>query len=311
MFHFLSPRLLTFFESEYIPQRLPAASASTLKSYRITFGLLDKHLGRDAKLCDLNNSTIAAFQVERLKEVRRPTVKRDLDNLKAVWRFCCKRGLLKVWPELPTISCAAPTPIALSEDDIHRVWQSIQAETRPVVVSCSPLREVAAPVWWSAMFLTCWDTGERFSAVFELKERTIDLEENWILFPGESRKGGVQDNLKPISPDTSAAIGELLELYSRRTYNTRVFRWGLNKGLVWRRLADIMERAGLPDTREFKFHAIRKSVASHLTAAGGDSRRFLKHSDGKITERHYHDPRIAHDDRGELAKLFRPGRVVG
>jgi len=310
MFHLLSPRLLTFFESEYIPRRIPAASPSTIKSYRITFRMLDRFLGRDARLCDLNNGTIAAFQVERLKEVRRPTVKRDLDNIKAVWRYCCLRGKLKEFPDLPTISCAAPTPIALSEDDIHRVWQAIQAETRPVVVSCSPLLEVPAPVWWSAIFLTCWDTGERFSAVFNLKEQTIDLTENWILFPSESRKGSVRDNLKPIAPDTAAALGELLELYSRRTYNTRVFRWALNKGLVWRRLADIMERAGLPDSREFKFHAIRKSVASHLYAAGGNAQRLLGHSSQRITDSHYLDPRIAHDDRGQLQRVFRPGEAV-
>lgn len=307
MLRFLSRKLDDVFVADYVPQRLPAASPSTLKSYRITLGFFDRFIGSPARVCDLTNEIVSRFQVARLGEVTRPTVKRDLDNLKALWRFCCRRGLVSVWPELPSISCAAPTPVALTEAEIARVWISIQRETRPVVVSCSPLLEIAAPVYWSALFLVCWDSAERFSAVFNLKERNLDLESRWILFPAESRKGRTKDNVRPISPDTVVALEKLLALYPRRTHSTRVFRWALNRGLVWRRLADIMLRAGLPDSREFKFHAIRKSAASHLCAAGGDPRRLLGHSDARTTDRHYLDPRISADDRAELERLFRPG----
>jgi len=68
-----------------------------------------------------------------------------------------------------------------------------------------------------------------------------------------------------------------------------------------------MAAAGLPDTREFKFHAIRKSHASHKAAAGVDPQHALGHADGRTTRRHYIDPRIASNERRDLGKLFRPG----
>lgn len=305
-----SPTLKARFESDYIPQRIPDASPLTLKAYNITFNFFDDFLGRPARLSDLNNKTVASFQRHRLTQVGKATVKRDIDNLKAVWNYFCREGKIAKFPNLKPLCVATPTPVALTEEQIHLVWQSIQAETRPVVIKCTPLVEVAAPIWWSPIFLACWDTGERFSPVFEIKERDVDLDNLWLRFPAGDRKGQREDNIKPISQDTAEAVEKLLSLYSRRHYNTRVFRWALNKGIVWSRMGDIMRRAGLPDTREFKFHCIRKSTASHIRAAGGDAQQLLGHSDGRTTEKHYIDPRIAHDDRSNLARLFRPGQTA-
>lgn len=307
--YFFSPRLATVFHDKYLPQRIPGCADSTLRGYHITLRLFDRFLKRDARLSDLNNATVARFLVDRLQvdRVARVTASRDIACLKAIWSWACRHGMLKKWCDLAPIGVVTPTPVALTQKELHRVWQAIQAETKPVVISCSPLLEVAAPVWWSAIFLLAWDTGERFTPLFEVHEGSLDLEGRWVRFPAASRKGGVADNVKPISVDTVAAIERLLSCYPRRCYNTRVFRWALNKSLVWRALGRIMHRAGLPDSREFKFHVIRKSVASHLTAAGGDAQRMLCHASGTTTEKHYHDPKIVHNDRGQLARLFRPG----
>lgn len=302
-----SPKLREVFYTQYLPQRIPDASPATVRGYKITFNLFDRFLRREARLRDLNNNTVARFQYVRLKEVARATCYRDIASLKAIWTWACKKNLLKEWHDLKPIGLVTPTPIALTQEQVNRVWQAIQAETRPVVVSCSPLLEVPAPVWWSAIYLLSWDTAERFTPIFELHESSLDLENRWVTFPAADRKGRTADNVKRIHADTAAAIEKLLSCYRRRTYCTRVFRWAIGKSLIWRRLADIMTRAGLPDTKEFKFHCIRKSVASHLTAAGGNAQRMLCHTSGATTEKHYHDPRIVHDDSGQLAKLFRPG----
>jgi integrase len=42
-----------------------------------------------------------------------------------------------------------------------------------------------------------------------------------------------------------------------------------------------------------KFHAMRRTAASHFAAAGGDASHFLGHSSPRITEKYYLDPRIA------------------
>lgn len=64
---------------------------------------------------------------------------------------------------------------------------------------------------------------------------------------------------------------------------------------------------GLPDNRLYKFHAIRKSVASHYEAAGGNATELLGHTSRKIT-RAYLDPRIVRK-KSAIDVLFRPGEL--
>ena len=77
--------------------------------------------------------------------------------------------------------------------------------------------------------------------------------------------------------------------------------------LTYRRMGRIMLRAGLPDSREFKFHAIRKSTASHYEAAGGNATKLLGHSSRKVTQT-YLDPRIVQTTPA-VDLLFRPGEA--
>jgi integrase len=65
--------------------------------------------------------------------------------------------------------------------------------------------------------------------------------------------------------------------------------------------------AGLPDTREYKFHVLRKSVASHYEAAGGNATDLLKHSSRKVTLT-YLDPRVVRP-AAPVDLLFRPGET--
>jgi integrase len=55
----------------------------------------------------------------------------------------------------------------------------------------------------------------------------------------------------------------------------------------------IVRDAGLDAGRGFRFHAIRRSTASHFAAQGGDATAALDHSSPRLTRRWYLDPRIA------------------
>ena len=305
----MTPTLREVFRDLYQPQRIPGASDKTLHGYDVTFNHFERYLGRVARLRDLNNRTVAKFQADRLKNCKRGTVKNNIDCLLAIWRWAAKKNLVGEWPDLVPIHVATPIPRSLTQEEMARVWQSIQAETRPVVVSCSPLVEVPGPVYWSPIYLGTWDAAERQGAMFGIKEGDIDLDELWINFVAENRKGKRQNNIRPIMPDTAEAIRTLLSYYTRRSYNTLVFRWALNKGLIWSRWGEIMARAGLPDTREFKFHCIRKSAGSHSVRIGGNAARLLGHQNPATTDKFYIDPRVAYDDRAELERRFRPGQV--
>ena len=129
----------------------------------------------------------------------------------------------------------------------------------------------------------------------------VDLRQGWVNFKAETRKGSKQDNALPIAQDTVDALKKL-----KRTEGL-VFHWPYSEGYIYRRVGRIMRRAGLPDTREFKFHAIRKSTASHYEAAGGNATELLGHSSRKVTES-YLDPRIC-KPQPAVELLFRPGEV--
>lgn len=62
-------------------------------------------------------------------------------------------------------------------------------------------------------------------------------------------------------------------------------------GIIWRKIGEVLERAGLPTDSKSKFHRIRRTVASYYEAAGGNATELLGHSSRKITEK-YLDRRI-------------------
>lgn len=298
-----------YFEEVYQPHRLLTASPKTIAVYQVTLRFFDEFCGRPATVKDMSDERIAKFAAWRLETVSRGTVKRDMDCLLALARFAFAAGLIKTPILIRPIHAPVPTPIALTREQIDAVWQAMKTETRNVLVSPNPRLEVPGHIWWEPLFLLAWDTAERITPVFTLLERDINLDRLWVRFPAENRKGSGSDNVKPIHPDTAQAIERLLTHYHKRQTNSRVFRWSSNDATLWPRLGAIMDRAGLPDAREFKFHCIRKSSVSHFAAAGGDGTAHAGHSSNAVTRKHYYDPTIVCGDN-PTSFLFRPGEVT-
>jgi integrase len=177
-------------------------------------------------------------------------------------------------------------------DELAQVRQAIESERRPV-------GRYKGPDFWLALFLVCWDTGERITPILALDWNAVDLRHRWIRFDASTRKGGRADNMLPIATDTAAALKKL------RPFDGRVFKWPYAPTYIYHRLGKIMERAGLPNDRLHKFHCFRKSTASHYEAAGGNATELLKHSSRRVTKA-YLDPRIVRPTPA-VELLFRPG----
>jgi len=127
----------------------------------------------------------------------------------------------------------------------------------------------------------------------------VDMRKGWVRFVAEDRKGAREDNVLPIADYTIAALKSI------RRSEGLVFRWPYSATYIYNRLGKIMVRAGLPDSRLYKFHVFRKSVASHYEAAGGNATELLGHTSRKVT-RSYLDPRIV-KPVSAVDLLFRPG----
>lgn len=284
--------LLSLYTTKYEPLALRSKRPNTRRLYRTTLRFFERFLERPATLGDLNDDTVSAFAAWRLEHgLAKGSVNKDLFNLLALWRWLHKKGYIANWPDVELEVPPERTPVALMGDEIERVIKAIAVEKGPV-------GSFAGPQFWLALFLVIWDTGERIGAVMALTWERVDLKRGWIRFEAEGRKGARADNMLPIAPDTVAALKSIRG-------DGLVFKWPYCPTYIYRRLARIMRRAGLPDNRLYKFHVLRKSVASHYEAAGGNATELLGHSSRKVT-RAYLDPRITRT-RSAIDLLFRPG----
>lgn len=290
-------RLSTFYSDIYEPRKLRSRRPNTKRLYRYSLKTFDQALGRPATIADLNDTTVTRFAAHRLDAgIQKSGVNRDLSNLLAIWRWAHTKHYVKNWPDVELEVLPTRVPVALLREEIELVYESINRETMPVDA-------IPGKKFWLALLLVIWDTGERIGAVMAIEWECVDLKTGWVRFPAEDRKGARDDNALPIAADTVAALSAI----KPRGYSPsqKVFRWPYSSTYIYNRLARIMVRAGLPNNRLYKFHVLRKSVASHYEAAGGNATELLKHSSRKIT-RTYLDPRIVQPVSAKDL-LFRPG----
>lgn len=286
--------LRDFYREKFEPLRLRSRRPNTKRLYRSTLNAFDAYLGRPALLSDLNDETVNAFAAARLDSgLSKFSVNKDLSNLLAIWRWAHRKGFVKNWPDVELETLPVLSPVALTRDELARVKAAIAEETKSIA-------GVPGPRFWLALFLLIWDSGERIGAVMALTWDRVDLPGRWVRFHYDDRKGGRADNLIQIADDTAFALTAI------RRKEGKVFVWPFSPNYIYERLAPIMLRAGLPDSKLYKFHCLRKSMASHLKAAGGDPQRALGHSCEKVT-RAYIDKRIAPDGQPPVDLLFRPG----
>lgn len=281
-----------FYRDRYEPRALRRCRPNTRRLYRTTLRMFARYLERPATLEDLNDCSVSSFALCRKEQGRSPsTVNKDLNNLLAIWRWAHKRHFVESWPDVDLETETKRTPRALSRDELRRLFRSAKEERRPV-------GQVPGGLWWPTLLLTCWDTGERIGGVMGLTWDACDLERRWLTFRAENRKGAREDNTVRIAGETAESIASMPRVAKK------VFAWPYCETYIWKRFEPILERAQLPTSREFKFHCLRKSMASHLEAAGGNATQALRHSKRSVTEA-YLDPRIV-ERTAPVDMLFRP-----
>lgn len=263
--------LRVVFESQYVPLELPQGSDSTIRQYLIQLRHWGKHLGREPVLSDFSDDAMASFLRSMMRGRSPATVNKCRSHLLALWRFCARRGLVREWPSVNSLREPSRSP---------RAW-TIE-ELRLLIAACEKtvgwIGPVLANAWWIALVRVLWDTGERISAVMALRWDDIDLDGGWVTYRAETRKFGLEDALHKLKPVTIKAL-RAIELPRREL----VFLWPFGKGYLWKRFAQILARAGLPHGPKDKFHKIRRSVASHAEANGGDATKILRHKSRNVT----------------------------
>lgn len=253
----------------------------TVAIYKFTLTSWGKFLGHEPTLDDLEELAVAKFLAHRLETRKIATAAKDRTQIRALWEFAARRGLVNRWPQIRPIRVPERVPVCWLTDELQRLL--VAASEREGSIAGVP-----AGLWWRALVLTAYFTGERIGGLLSLTWG--DVTAGGVIFRAEGRKGRTRDIYRPLPPEALAAIEAI------RTDGVLVFDWDRCQTRIWGALGSICRAAGLPDDRGSKFHRIRKTHASYAAAAGLDPQRLLDHA-SPTTTRKYLDPRVVEGQR--------------
>jgi integrase len=224
------------------------------------------------------------------------SVARERSGLLALWNLAQGRGLVKLRPSVSPELVPQSTPRAFTTDELARLADAARH-------SSGWVGPVPASVFFPALIAVALETGERINAI--LSTPRMCWRRPTLTVPAHVRKGGRQERVYELSPEAC----DLVDRVAAHTGPT-VFWWVSSGTALRKRWKTITRRAGLGDGRDVQFHALRRSTASHLAAAGLDATAFLGHSSDRITRRSYLDPRVVDAHRPKawqaMPRIFKP-----
>lgn len=273
----------------YIPLKLRGRSPETVRLLRHAIRFFGRWLRRPATLEDLDDLVVSQYLAARAEQLQPNSLARERSGLLALWNLAQARGLVRLRPLVAPEIIPERTPRAFTAEELTRLWRACGAV--PGWVGPIP-----AGVWWQALCGTLFYSGERITAI--LRAERANWSRPWLVVPAAARKGrrvGAAYQL----PDHVADLVDRVAGHDR----TRLFLWEQTDTALRNRWKKITKAAGLGDGPEVAFHALRRSFASHLKAAGGDPREGLGHSSERVTRR-YLDPRITQAGRPGPADLL-------
>lgn len=278
-------------ENFYFPRQPAIRKEKTRVQYRCAMRSFAESLGHRPKLEDLTDENILAMIYQlRKKKLAEKTVCERRGRINAFWKWLRDRGRVQTSPTIKALKIPKRIPRAWTKDELAKLLAACEQETRPVGA-------IPGALWWRAMHAVLWDTGHRIGALLEA--RVDDLRPGgWLILPAESLKGERVDMAHRLHPNTVDLLQQLIPR------GKMLFPFPYNIGTLYNRYKKILQRAGLPASHVDKFHKMRRSMASHLEAAGGNATQALGHSSRSVTVSCYLDPTIIGQE-SPMEKLFR------
>lgn len=258
--------------------------------YGHTIKKFEEFLKRPAEVADLEDVKVAQFLKWRATNRRagRPisvhSVIKDRSQLLAIWNWACRKKLHPgEWPGLPRQKKIRKTPTAYTLEDMTKLIKAARRRR-------GRMGDKPSAWWWSTVLQALWQTGERCGALLAVRWEDFDSRGCRITFRAETRKGGLSDAVRAITPELAAEIDE----YRREP-----------QALVWQRKGHLLSiypslqiLCRIAGVTPRGFHGIRRASASYVAAAGGDATAHLGHADPAMTRGHYLDPRITETRKG-------------
>lgn len=283
-------------QTRYFPESSRITHDKTLDHYRYAVGWLKKYLGREPVLADLTDANCVATMKLMVERGRSPVSANSMiGRIRALWNWCAKQRLVEKFPTYQNMK---------EPKRIPRAWT--REEMEKLIEACSHVGGRFGKVWkadfWVALHYVIWDTAERIGAVLEIKKEWVDFKTGILFIPAEARKSCERDMAYRLHADTLAALKKIADNDS-----DMLFESGRTISALYAAYKLVRKLAGLPQDRQSGFHRVRRSVASHLHAAGHNATDALGHASEDITRSAYLDPSISGAVR-PADVLFRPGK---
>jgi integrase len=271
--------LTQFLETTYRPLRLRGKSENSVRLLLHAIRQFSKWLRRDAELLDFDDLVVSQFLEARAAKGLSPwSVERERNGLLALWRCAADRRLVEMRPNVQPEVLPEREPRAFTVPELEALYAAAESTTGWV----GPVR---ASAWWPALIMFLYESGERVDAALHVP---MDCYERpFVRVPAGVRKGKRKERNYELTPATC----DLIDIAAKHDEPT-VFLFPYDESTLYNQYGKITVRAGLGNGRDVKFHAIRKSTASHLAAAGMDACQAMGHSSDRVTRKHYLSPKI-------------------
>lgn len=272
--------LRRFIREIYLPQKIRVTSGKTREHYESVCTSMARALLREPLLADVTDETICrTLRHLASRDLSPHTIQQRRNYMVAIANWCAKRGWLP-WPTVERYPAPEIIPKAWTCDQLTRLWKACCGFDG---MYCG----VLASHWWRAFHAVLWDTGERTSAVLAIRAEWLDLESRTLEIPAPARKGGQRAATYTLKATTVRLLRPLV-----RPDRQELFAFPGCKASFYHAYTRLLKQAGLPSDRWHKPQRIRRTFATFLEMNGGDATDALKHSNRKVTERHYLDPSI-------------------
>lgn len=285
-----------FLTTVYVPLRLRGRSPESVRLLRHAITQFSRFLGRPALLTDLDDLVVSQWLAKMAEKKSPNSVARERSGILALWNLAQGRGLVQLRPTVAPELVPHHVPRAFTSDELERLasaaWQS-----------SGWIGPVPARTFFSALIAVGLETGERIHGILNTPKHC--WHRPTLTVPARVRKGRAQERIYELSPEACDLVDQVVQHEGPTVF------WWMHSGTALRkRWKTITRRAGLGEGRDVQFHALRRSTASHLAAAGLDATAFLGHSSDRITRRSYYDPRVVDAKRPKawqaMPRVFRP-----
>ena len=219
----------------------------------------------------ITQSAIDKFILQRGTEVSRPTLNKDIRNLKTFINWCKKKRYINNGIELREL-----------KEEERPVRSLNDVQIRKLLVAAGPYEPMKIRI------LLALGTGLRRGDIDSLKISDIDFETNSISTTSRKTKKSMAS--RPVSAEIMAVLSKYvcsLDVGQEKLFSTKF------NHRIWRK---VCKKAGLAD---LKFHDLRKTFCSLLAQNGVSTavtQRLLEHSSPTLTNKIYTnvDPVLRH-----------------